>query len=241
MRCGSAARELVVGGGDRREERLAASRSRRSGASSRPCWRARPVGGSMRSSSVRSGVMPPVAKALSAAIALDAEAAAGALVGQRRVDEAVEQHPRARRRAAARAARRRAARARPRRAAPRRADRSAAPGSLTSSRMRSDSATPPGSRSSVTGRSRASSACSAVASVDLPAPSIPSIVMSRPRTTATVPFARRCCPAPSATRMPAPCSARRCRPAARRATPTSSAGPRAAASARSRARSRRRC
>ena len=48
----------------------------------------------MRSSSVRSGARPPVANALSARDLLDAQPAAGALVGQRGVDEAVEQHPR---------------------------------------------------------------------------------------------------------------------------------------------------
>ena len=115
--------------------------------------------------------------------------------------------------------------------------------------MRSESATPPGSRSSSTGRSRASSACSAAASVDFPAPSMPSSVMSRPRTYATLPFSRAsdlrprapltCCPGPSATRTPAPCSAPRWRRAARRATPTCSAVRRAAASARWRARSPR--
>ena len=42
---------------------------------------------------MRSGVIEPVAKSLSSAIASMPEAAAGALVGQRGVDEAVEQHP----------------------------------------------------------------------------------------------------------------------------------------------------
>ena len=46
----------------------------------------------MRSSSVRSGARPPVANALSARDLLDPEPAARALVGERGVHEAVEQH-----------------------------------------------------------------------------------------------------------------------------------------------------
>ena len=115
--------------------------------------------------------------------------------------------------------------------------------------MRSDSSTPPGSRSSSTGRvaRRARPAAPPRAST-CPAPSMPSIVMSRPRTAATLPFRRRTSPrdaprprdaarhrAPS----PRPRRARRraARRAARRATPTCSTAPRAAASARWRARS----
>ena len=65
-------------------------------------------------------------------------------------------------------------------------------GSLTSARIRSDTSTPPGSRSSSTGYPPApralvpravSSRTSACASVDLPAPSMPSIVISLPRAT----------------------------------------------------------
>ena len=46
----------------------------------------------MRSSSVRSGASPPVPNALSCAHGVDPEPAPGALVGERGVDEAVEQH-----------------------------------------------------------------------------------------------------------------------------------------------------
>src|ERR1700679_809358 len=57
-----------------------------------------------------------------------------------------------------------------------------APGSLTSSRIRSAARTPPGSRSSVASTPRSMSAATrADASVDFPAPSIPSIVISLPR------------------------------------------------------------
>ena len=84
-------RELVVRGCDRLEE-VWSSCSSRSGATIRDCWRERAVIGSIRSSSVRSGFRPPVANALSRR-SRDAEAAAGALVGERGVDEAVEQHP----------------------------------------------------------------------------------------------------------------------------------------------------
>src|SRR5256885_689213 len=56
--------------------------------------------------------------------------------------------------------------------------------SLTSARMRSEASTPPGSRSASTALPRlASSAARACASVDLPAPSRPSIVISLPRLT----------------------------------------------------------
>ncbi len=106
IRSGSARASCVVGGGDAREEGArprapggrAAARGRR--------WRARPAAGEMRSSSVRSGSRPPVAKQVDRADLLDAELASGALVGQRGVDEAVEQDERAvaqQRRAGARA------------------------------------------------------------------------------------------------------------------------------------------
>ena len=141
-----------------------------------------PRAGSIRSSSVRSGGRPPVANVVDRAHRLDAQPAARALVGERGVDEAVEQHPLAgveQRRAAPP---RRAARARPRRAAPRRARRRRSAGSLTSARMRSDSSTPPGSRRTARRRpARPSARASAVASVVLPAPSRPSIVIRRPR------------------------------------------------------------
>src|SRR5947207_13374390 len=56
--------------------------------------------------------------------------------------------------------------------------------SLTSARMRSEASTPPGSRSACTALRRlASSAARTSASVDLPAPSRPSIVISLPRLT----------------------------------------------------------
>ena len=74
------------------------------------------------------------------------------------------------------ASRRRVARGRPRRAAPPRVGRPSAPGLLTSSRIGSESLTPPGSRSTV------ASSCSVrpEMSVVLPAPSRPSTVMSTP-------------------------------------------------------------
>ena len=73
-----------------------ASRSSRSASSPRSPARARPASGSMRSSSVRSGFSAPVAKSLIAATCPDAEPAPAALVGERGVDEAVEQQPLAR-------------------------------------------------------------------------------------------------------------------------------------------------
>src|SRR6185312_12693694 len=55
-------------------------------------------------------------------------------------------------------------------------------GSVTSARRRSESSTPPGSRTSSAGRPLATRASrSAAARVDLPAPSMPSIVISLPR------------------------------------------------------------
>ena len=101
----------------------------------------------MRSSSVRSGTQAAGAERVERAHRLDAEPAPGALVGERGVDEAVEQHqpPGVEQRPQLLA--RRAARAPRRRAAPRRAAPTASAGSLTSARMRSDSSTPPGSRS----------------------------------------------------------------------------------------------
>ena len=66
MRSGSARRQRVVGGGDRGEER-APPRARAGRRLAAPARAARGrAAGSMRSSSVRSGASPPVAKALSA-------------------------------------------------------------------------------------------------------------------------------------------------------------------------------
>ena len=78
-------------------KKASSSRSSRSGASPRTAWRAARVAASARSSSVRSGRRPPVAKWLIVAHRLDPQPAPDALVGQRGVDEAVEQHPRPRR------------------------------------------------------------------------------------------------------------------------------------------------
>ena len=142
--------ELVVGGARPRSKNAACSRSSRSAprrgrraaharrrdrCAAAACGRAQAAGG----------------EGVERADRVDAEAAPGALVGERGVHEAVEQHPVARARAAGAAAPRRAAPARRRRAAPRPAAPTVSAGSLTSARMRSDSSTPPGSRSTSTG------------------------------------------------------------------------------------------
>ena len=107
---------------------------------------------------------------------LDAELAPAALVGERGVDEAVEQHGLARveQRLELLGHELRARRGVQQRLGAR-VDVSA--GSATSSRIRSDSSTPPGSRSTVAPSSRARPAISVV----LPAPSRPSTVISTRR------------------------------------------------------------
>jgi hypothetical protein len=163
-------RELVVGGGDRLEERvglalepvgLLAARALARAAGARV--QAQEERAVRREAAGGEGVDRPHR--------LDAQPAGGALVGQRRVDEAVEDHgaPGVEQRAQALG------------------DELGAGGgveqrlgarvdgqrrSLTSARTRSDSSTPPGSRSSSAPSSRAS----ARASVVLPAPSMPSMV-----------------------------------------------------------------
>ena len=64
----------------------------RSCASPRPPTRASPAAGSIRSSSVRSGAIPAVPNAFSARTASTPSPRRGALVGERGVHEAVEQH-----------------------------------------------------------------------------------------------------------------------------------------------------
>ena len=86
-------RERVVGGGDRRRRTPRSSCSSRSAAPPRRSARASAARASIRSSSVRSGARPPVRERVEPPDRLDAQPAPGALVGERGVDEAVEQHP----------------------------------------------------------------------------------------------------------------------------------------------------
>ena len=75
-------------------KKLCSSCSRRSGATRRDCCRARAVTASIRSSSVRSGTRPARRERVELRDRVDPEPASSALVGERRVDEAVEQDPR---------------------------------------------------------------------------------------------------------------------------------------------------
>ena len=84
--------ELVVGGGDRGEERVALALEPVGGLAA--AGRARAAGGGLDAQQQRAvGHEPAGGEALSSRDLLDAQPAPGALVGERGVDEAVEQHP----------------------------------------------------------------------------------------------------------------------------------------------------
>ena len=162
--------ELAVAGVDAADERR---RPRaRSGRARRRAARAR-RSGSSSSTNVRSGIEAAGRDRVQLADGVDPEPARGALVGERRVDVAVADDPGAAQRARAGSRARRARRARRRRARPRPTALISGPSS-SSSRIRSPSGVPPGSRTATTSCPcpRAHSASSA-ACVVLPEPSMP--------------------------------------------------------------------
>ena len=141
--------------------------------------RAAASSGDRSSRKVRSGFSPRVAKLVHPLDVVDPEPARAALVGQRRIQEAVRHHDLAGHPARAGSRPPRARSEPPRTAAPRSRAPARSSGSFNSSRSRSPAGVPPGSRTPSASSPRAST--SSPACVVLPERSMPSKVTNRPR------------------------------------------------------------
>ncbi len=183
IRSGLGGGQLVVGGGDPREER------RRLRARGGPAPRRAPASasgpGRVRGAAAASGpgLRPPVANCVDLADGGEPEPAPGPLVGQRGVDEPVQQHQRPVVEQRARAPPRRAARGRPRTAAPRLAAPMCEVGVLdqAADQLGGHDAARLAQQADVAPRARQGGRAARRRACVLPAPSMPSMVISLPR------------------------------------------------------------